>query len=167
MHTVDQRDTVIELGVANPDPGAPLPVIISGDHIVQLAYIVCARDAVGVVAETDEPLFARVSFQRPVAHMFGPPNDEAFGGHPLASRGLRPYGVYEVAGSSWIRALERMNAFHPRHSPALFGGLRHFIFSFHDSTFECVARDLRVDAFSGSLASAVRDMVTTAFPTSK
>jgi hypothetical protein len=36
------------------------------------------------------------------AHLFGPPNDEAFSGHPLASRGLQPYRITEVKHSSWI-----------------------------------------------------------------
>jgi hypothetical protein len=43
------------------------------------------------------------------AWQWGPPNDEAFQGHPLANPGLRPYGVFRVEGSSWIRQLERMN----------------------------------------------------------
>lgn len=34
-----------------------------------------------------------------------------------------------------------MNAVHPRHSSANYDSLRHFIITFHDSTFECVARD--------------------------
>ena len=54
--------------------------------------------------------------------MFGPPNDEAFDGHPLARRGLRPYGAFEVTHSSWIRQLEQMNSVHPHHSPPLFEG---------------------------------------------
>ncbi len=37
------------------------------------------------------------------SYMFGPPNDEVFTGHPLASRGLEPYAVFEVEQSSWIR----------------------------------------------------------------
>jgi hypothetical protein len=75
--------------------------------------------------------------------MFGSPNDEAFHGHPLAERGLGPYGAYRVEDSSWIRRLERMNSVHPRHDPERFRALTHCVLSFHDSTFECVAEGVR------------------------
>jgi hypothetical protein len=91
--------------------------------------------------------------------MFGPPNDEAFTGHPLASRGLEPYAVFEVEQSSWIRQLERMNAVHPNHKPELFASYRHFVFAFHDSTFEAVADGFEVQLMSGSMRSAVSKMV--------
>ena len=100
--------------------------------------------------ESVEPV-AIVRFHRPAAHMFGPPNDEAFSGHPLADRGLQPYGAYEVRGSSWIRRLERMNSVHPSHSPESYRLLRHVILAFHDTTFECVARSFTVDASDGPL----------------
>ena len=83
-------------------------------------------------------------FVRPHAHMFGPPNDEAFHGHPLAGRGLERYGVFRVEDSSWIRQLERMNSVHALHNPERFSRLVHFVFSFHDSTFECVADDVEI-----------------------
>jgi hypothetical protein len=44
------------------------------------------------------------------AHTFGPSNDEAFSGHPLAARGLTPYGAFKIENSSWVRHLERMNS---------------------------------------------------------
>jgi hypothetical protein len=45
----------------------------------------------------------------------------------------------DLRNSSWIRSFERMNRVHPRHDPAGFQRLRHFVVCFHDSTFECVA----------------------------
>ncbi|HEX8863370.1 MAG TPA: hypothetical protein VGC06_30595 [Actinomycetes bacterium] len=59
------------------------------------------------------------------AWQWGPPNDEALQGHPLVDRGLRPYGVFRVEGSSWIRQLERMNRVHPQHRPEAFRDLCH------------------------------------------
>ncbi len=46
------------------------------------------------------PCPAVISFRRHRAFTFGPPNDEAFSGHPLASRGLHPYGAFEMQHSS-------------------------------------------------------------------
>lgn len=46
--------------------------------------------------------------------------DEAFRGHPLASRGLHPYAAFRVEDSSWVRRLECMNAVHDSHDPERF-----------------------------------------------
>lgn len=75
-------------------------------------------------------------------HLFGPPNDEAIAGHPLSARGLYPYGVFQIGQSSLVRGLERRNAVHEHHKPEAFAALTHYIFTFHDSTFECVAESL-------------------------
>ncbi|HEX6808463.1 MAG TPA: hypothetical protein VF118_10775 [Gemmatimonadaceae bacterium] len=42
----------------------------------------------------------------------------------------------------------------------MFDGLRHFVFAFHDSTFECVAEDFQVEVRGGSLASAVVELTS-------
>jgi len=71
---------------------------------------------------------------------FGSPNDEALGGHPLVRFGLKFYSVHKVENSPWISELEKRNAVHPRHNRESF--LRdsvHFVFTFQDSTLECVA----------------------------
>ncbi|MGC4066352.1 MAG: hypothetical protein QM784_17320 [Polyangiaceae bacterium] len=108
--------------------------------------------------DVGEP-FALVRFKFCYAHMFGPPNDEAFRGHPLSSRGLHPYGAFEVTHSSWIRRLERMNAVHPYHRPEVFWKRRHIVFAFHDTTLECVCDGYDVRLGQGSIASAVPEMV--------
>jgi hypothetical protein len=98
----------------------------------------------------EEPI-AMIRFVRCMAFMFGPPNDEAFRGHPLAGRGLRPYAVFEVQHSSWIRQLEQMNSVHPHHRPKAYTICRHFIFAFHDSTFECIANGFEVSLYRSSM----------------
>jgi hypothetical protein len=90
--------------------------------------------------------YAIVKFVLPRAHYFGSPNDEALQGHPLAERGLRPYGIFEIRKSSWIRDLERMNRVHQAHDAGRFEALRHFAFTFHDRLFECVARGVTLVA---------------------
>jgi len=166
MYTVDDHDRVEELlDVPQSSVGAPLPAVVADEQHVFLAYLVEARDpnwngqTVRIVApESIDEIVALVTFVRPYAHQFGPPNDEAFAGHPLAARGLHPYGVFEVVESSWIRRLEGMNAVHPHHHRAKFDRLRHFVFAFHDSTFECIAQDFQVEVRGGSLASGVTEL---------
>lgn len=41
--------------------------------------------------------------------------------------------------------MERMNRVHRAHKKELFDGLRHFIFGFHDSTFEIVGEDFQFE----------------------
>jgi hypothetical protein len=167
MYDVDNRDEVLELaGVPQSSIGAPTPFMVSDEHRVVLGYYLEETDGqwdgqtVRVVwpTSTSETL-AIVRFTRCYAHMFGPPNDEAFSGHPLASRGLHPHGAYEVQHSSWIRRLERMNSVHQHHRPEAFLKLRHLIFAFHDTTFECVCEAFDVRIGAGSVAGAVQQMM--------
>lgn len=164
MYTVDSKDTVTELtDVPQSSVGAPCPMILAGEHHLHLAYYLEDRSpnwdgtTVRVIGEstTGEPV-ALIEFAHAYAHMFGPPNDEAFSGHPLASRGVGPYRVHEVHHSSWVRRLERMNAVHPYHRPEHFARYRHFIFTFHDTTFECIAEAFRVTVHSGSIAEVLQ-----------
>lgn len=160
-------DRVIELDTApRPDVGAPLPALVSDELNLYLAYIASEPDpgwdgtyARVVTPESPGEPIATVTFESPYSHFFGPPNDEAFHGHPLESRGLRPYSISEIVGSSWVHALERMNSVHPNHRPEHFDKYRHFVFAFHDSTFECVAEGFQVRIDRGSMRSALATMV--------
>lgn len=148
-----------------PDVGAPLPAVVGDEDHLFLAYIVSGSNPAwdrtySTVKGPGSPSeqIAIVTFERPYCHLFGPPNDEAFAGHPLAARGLEPYSVSEIAESSWVRDLERLNAVHPYHRPESFADRHHYIFAFHDSSFECVARSFTVEVYHGSMVSAVQRM---------
>jgi hypothetical protein len=164
MYLVDEQDRVVELTKAPQcEMGAPCPMLLVSGHSLYLAYYLPNTPADwdgktprAMSENTDGEPVALVSFDLPLAHMFGPPNDEAFSGHPLAGRGLHPYGVFEVLGSSWIRSLERMNSVHPRHRPEHFDKYHHYIFSFHDTTFECVATGFTVSLRTGSVNGILR-----------
>jgi hypothetical protein len=166
MYRVDHCDKVIPLaGVPVSSAGAPLPVVLANEHALLLAYYMEVRhpawDGINprsISADTTEDPVAVLDFGAVRAHYLGPPNDEAFSGHPLASRGLSPYGAFEVQDSSWIRILAEMNSVHPHHSPALFANLRHFILCFHDSTFECIGKGFDVTVVDGPLAKAIAEV---------
>jgi len=159
MYSVDSHDRVVELrDLPQSSVGAPCPVVVAAEHELLVFYFVENNPAewdgttVRVVGadSADEPA-AMVRFERIHATMFGPPNDEAFNGHPLAPRGLHPYGSFEVIESSWVRQLERMNSVHRYHRPERYKAYRHFVLTFHDSTFECVAEGYSSHVSSGPL----------------
>ncbi len=137
MYSVDENVGLVRLeGLPAHSAGAPMPVLLADDAALVLAY--------ETAPSNDE--FVILNFLWPYAHSFGPPNDESLMGHPLAKYGLEPYGIFEVLQSPWSRMLERMNRVHPNHDAQKFASLRHFVFTFHDGMFECLATDVRVVA---------------------
>lgn len=146
MYQVDSEDKVVKFdAVPQPSIGAPLPIILSEEGKVILAFYLenppegWDGSTVRLTSQQAEEPIAIVELKCCYAHMFGPPNDEVFSSHPLASRGLHPYGAFEVLRSSWIRQCEKMNSIHPYHKPERFLNYHHYVFAFHDSTFECIA----------------------------
>ena len=117
MDTLDDKDRVVPLAVPNPDVDNPLPIVLAKDGTVVLSYM-------AFVARRDAHII--VSFHVAYDHRFGPPDRRGLAAHPLAGRGLKPDGVFEVIDSSWVRGS--------------FGGKgKHYIFTFRDAVFECVA----------------------------
>jgi hypothetical protein len=113
-----------------PDAGAPSPVTLADDTTLFVRYLTQA----GKIAVVYFPLCS--------VFTFGSPNDEALGGHPLYGRGLKFYSVHRVEHSSWIALLERQNSVHSRHDRKRFlEDKKHFVFTFHDSTLECVVNE--------------------------
>jgi hypothetical protein len=136
-YTVDRHDRLVELkDLPMQSGGAPCPMVLASDSALVLAYLMAPECQEYVVIE----------FDAVAAHYFGMPNDETLNGHPLYKRGLRAYSAFENKHSSWVRSLERVNSVHPFHRPGMFSQHRHFIFSFHDTMFECIAKDLKVVA---------------------
>jgi hypothetical protein len=141
MYSVDERDKAIEIhDLPQPDVGAPEPIVVADEHRVLLAYRLSEQSERDF---GDPERWAIIEIKGCWAHFFGPPNDEALHGHPLYARGLTPYGVFKVRDSSWIRLMERRNRVHDRHDSSRYAKLSHLIFTFHDSTFECVAESLK------------------------
>jgi hypothetical protein len=170
MYAVDHRDVVVAAKAPQSSIGAPCPIFLAAEHHLHLAYYLeepvpgwDGSFARAVDHYTDDKRCALIRFTGPYAHIFGPPNDDRFECHPLASRGLHPYGAFEVKHSSWMRGLERTWALN---SPStsyedrqwqtkFFAARKHVVFAFHDSTFECVCRDLEISIVRGSVSSVL------------
>jgi hypothetical protein len=120
-----------------------MPVLHTTEGRTLFAYYTNWQDDVVQVAEFVDCL--NVSF--------GFPNDEALAGHPLHEVGLHPYNVHVVEGSAWIEELQRIE--HVGFPNAdIVRGHKHFVFVFHDTTMEAIARDLIPIELCATMADA-------------
>jgi hypothetical protein len=143
VYTIDSHDRVRELSdVAFPASEAPAPLLLADAESLVVTYTATTATA-GDTSDSPQPspdgIATIVVFRHCYASHFGPPHEEAFSSHPLADRGLRPYGAFEVQHSSWLRELEFRTRGNPRQDPGLFEQLRHWVWTFHDSVLECAA----------------------------
>lgn len=154
---------IIKLPLKYPiDIGAPTPKILASENLLLLFFFVekqlkgmnntlSERDAIsdrGIVI---------MKFEDYLNFKFGSPNDEALHGHPYFNLGLLPYSFSEVKNSDWISELIRINSVHPMHEDYLFEDYRHFILTFHDSTFECIANNYKINFSTKSMGEIIAD----------
>ncbi len=141
------------------DVGAPCPVLVTNDHSVFLMFFVRRFDPKwdGTYVTVQDPSnanaqpMALVEFQRCVSTKFGDPNDEVLEGHPLYGKGLDSYTAQIVRNSKWLVELESINKVHSMYNPDRWRNLNHFVFWFHDNTFECVAEKYDVEVYNETL----------------
>lgn len=131
------------------DIGAPLPTLLQSDQRTFLLFL---------LSDDDEQV-GKIEFELCLSTSFGVPGDETFEGHPLHGSGFEPYKTMQVINSPWIKQLRETDSLHSRHDPTSFGSAKHFIFPFHDTTFECIARSFNAFKVGGRLADAVRTAV--------
>jgi hypothetical protein len=141
------KETLTELrDLPQSSVGAPCPLLYATEQDLFVTYFLENRDeqwdgtTIRIITpgSTDEPSII-VRFHGVFLHTFGSPGDEALHGHRLYTLGLQPYAYFEVLGSSWLDELERRNRVHSRHDKELYSSVRHFIFTFHDTTLEVLA----------------------------
>lgn len=151
------NDQVIELAkLPKPESGAPSPQVLATEHTIWLTYFISKSDPwyekkySKIWSDSEElcieDCIAVVQFETAQIHMFGGPSEESIVGRPLAERGLEYFRIGENTNSTWSKELEDMGGF---------SGARHFIFAFHDSTFECIAERFNVYIRHGDMLEEV------------
>jgi hypothetical protein len=158
----------VELDVEVPwDTGAPLPHLLANGHRAYLLFYLADPDpdwdgtwarAVDPAAREPEPL-AVVEFHNVHAVTLGGPNDEALEGHPLHGKGLRPYAAHLVVNSRWIVQAEQVNSVHPHHRGGWHDRLNHYVFCFHDETFECLAEGFTTERHLSTPRAVLSDLL--------
>ena len=135
------------------DVGAPLPTLLKNDYRTFVVFRLKSTDPnwdgsdVNIVhtdgGDVDD--FVVVEFKHCVSAKMGSPNDEVSHGHPLFGKGYQAYTPLQVRNSSWTNEIERMNSVHRGYDPQRWRNMTHYIFGFHDSTFECMAESLEIE----------------------
>lgn len=127
---------IVTVDVPPMDTGVPVPRLVSDGASAAIVYRTPGRTM-------EEMVPAAVSFFG-ISHMtFGYPNDEGLVSHPLEKYGLGYYDLQEVYESPSIEQFIEM--LKVTYSPETdFSGLRHFIWVFHDETFETICSGFKV-----------------------
>jgi hypothetical protein len=151
LESPQQEDQVVLLdSVPHPAADAAEPFIVASERRVILSYPIAEADfeRFGPFDPDDDP-FCAVLFPDAVFHRLGPPGDGDLTIHPLASQGLAGYSVHEVVNSSLAAEIAAVASPGPAQ--------RHFVITFQDSTFECVASDYTVVGVYGASEIASRE----------
>lgn len=82
----------------------------------------------------------KLKFKSVLQFTFGYPNEEAIEGHRYYALGLLPFKFVEVQDSEIIKNIIKANRVHQYHKDELFKEWRHFVFPFHDTTLEVIAK---------------------------
>ena len=164
----DQPNEVRELtDLPDMETGAPMPIVLADERDLLLAYVTTREmpewdgtNPRGVDETSGGSTIAIVRFRGCSIHTFGYPNDEVLSAHPLYKQGLSFYTFHEVLRPSWAQELARRNGLcYPGSEEYMFQNSRHFIATLHDSTFECLAADYRLEKnVRGSIKDALSIM---------
>jgi len=127
------------------DTGSPTPTALWGNRKFLLYYAPATAASETVVI---------LEFQHGLAIRWGPPSDESLMWHRLWGKGLAFYSAHLVDDSDWMKELERTEAHH-RSSPGWIRAYGHYLFTFHDQTVECIARECNWRLRPGGMAEAI------------
>jgi len=128
-----------EIDLFKIDYGAPSPVLINDGANLQIIFYSDESFENGTFDFADQRVIT-LKFDRVSYHSMGPPNDEALNGHPYYELGLQSAGFYKLLNSELIERLNLMNRFHPYYQPNAIDNSQHYIITFKEKVFECVAR---------------------------
>ena len=135
-------EQIIELDLGcRPDAAVSGAVLVSSEYSTFLTFnaVQPADDGSDRIVSAGHAL---VEFALCTITKFGYPNDEARWG--IARYQVTSYAIYEVKNSEWIPEIVRLNRYHFPDTPDD-TTTRHFLIAFHDSTFECLADDIKIE----------------------
>jgi len=111
------------------DHGGTMPEIKADEHNLEVSFFLLDSDNRG-----------KLKFKSVLQFTFGYPNEEAISGHRYFKLGLMPFMFVEVTDSEVIQNIISSNRVHPYHKDEMFKEWKHFVFPFHDTTLEVIAK---------------------------
>ena len=144
------------------DIGAACPIIICDSmHLIVLFYLDLFNfsEPVSSIKERDvenDTGIAIVRFNRKYIHKFGTPNDETLNAHPYYQIGLKHYSFFSVEDSDWIKEIKRIASHHHYFIEDNYNNLNHYIITFKEGVFECIASDYSVEYSFDSMNEALQ-----------
>ena len=143
------------------DVGAPMPHVFANEYCVFLSFLVA--DSPMTPSEPVRLTYAVVEFLRPVAHRLGSPSEDEQFSHYLYGRGQETYRAQRVENSPWLREMidmgKKANSEDDSDEKYWQQHIKHYIFWFHDSTFECLARGYEVHTYHDSINAVVERII--------
>ena len=136
------------------DRGAPSPTIISNDTELFISFYVDKPTAslepqernviydIGIIG---------IKFKLYLKYTFGLPGNETLQSHPYNKLGIRSFSFYELNNSNLIRELEGIDKMHPYYDAKKWRTYKHYVLTFHDNMFECIAKDFEIREENTSL----------------
>ena len=64
---------------------------------------------------------------------------------------MKSYSFYELRDSDLIKSLQEIGEIHPNYNPKKWEMYKHYILTFHDNMFECIAKDFELREENRSL----------------
>ena len=136
------------------DHGAPSPTILSNDIELFIAFYADKENASTIPQERnmiyDTGIFA-LKFTGYLKYIFGIPGDETIYGHPYSKLGMQSYSFYELRNSDLIKSLQDIEKVHPEYNAERWKMYKHYILTFHDNMFECIAQGFEIKEENTSL----------------
>jgi hypothetical protein len=129
------------------DFGSPSPTILSNDNELFIAFYADKQNSSGIPQARniiyDTGIFA-LKFKVYLKYTFGLPGEETIQGHPYSKLGMKSYSFYELKDSDLIKSLQNIEKAHPQYNSKKWEMYRHYILTFHDNMFECIAQDFEI-----------------------
>ena len=135
------------------DVGAPCPLLITDEHSLRLIFY--SNDENQIELRQRDNIYDQgiieLKFIRHNFFSFGPPNDEALNGHPYYELGLGYYSFYELLDSDLIAKISTYGRHHHFYNPNAYEKSHHYIITFKEQLFECVAHSFEVYKYNDSI----------------
>ena len=120
------------------DPGATMPEIAADEHNLSVSFYLL----------DGEHEKGKLNFFHVLQFTFGYPNEEAINGHRYYKDGLMPFMFVEILNSEIIAGITQTNRIHPFHKDEMFAKYKHYVFPFHDTTLEVIAKSYEFEKIS-------------------